>query len=214
MTTLFHLLRPVAAIAILITAGGHADAKMKTKFYPQKKILKISWSGKIKKPMAAELSKAIKNNHARAANGFELILNSGGGKMREGRKVIKLLRRLKETRRLDTTVVAGRKCGSSCIPIYLQGENRAASAATLWLFHEVGKTHPKTKKLVRLKPKRTQQFFRQYFLPAGVPQAWLDKITKRMRGRDVWMTGAQVFSSGSNIINKKLGSTRKRKLHR
>ena len=172
------------------------------------------WTGRVQKPMAKQLNRVIKKWHGKARNGFELILNSRGGKVREGRKVIDILRRLKETRRLNTAVLPGMVCGSMCIPIYLQGEERAAGAATLWLLHEVSRSDPKTKKLVALRPKQTQYTFRKYFLPAGVPQAWIDMITKKIRGKDVWWTGVQIYKSGSNIITRRLKSTRMRKLYR
>ena len=105
-------------------------------------------------------------------------------------------------------------CGSMCIPIYLQGEVRSAGAATLWLLHEVSKSDPKTKKLVTLYPEQTQYSFRNYFIPAGVPQAWVDMISKKIRGKDVWWTGVQIYKSGSNIITRRLKSTRTRKLYR
>lgn len=177
-------------------------------------MVRIMWSGRIQKPMAQQLSQTIETWHGKALNGFELVLNSRGGKMREGRKVINILRKLKTTRRLNTAVHPGTICGSSCIPIYLQGQERAAGAATLWLLHEVGRSDPKTRKLIALRPKKTQFYFREYFMPAGVPQAWIDMISKKIRGRDVWWTGVQIYQSGSNIITRRLKSSRKRKLHR
>jgi hypothetical protein len=204
------------ALLLLPAFGGGAmpaAAEMRTRYLPDTQVLKIKWTGKIKQPMAAELEDVIAKWHGRATGGFELILDSGGGKMREGRKVIALLQKLKQTRRLATTIFAGRKCGSSCVPIFLQGQTRAAAAATLWLFHEVGKTDPKSKKLIGLRPERTQHYFQAYFVPAGVPRIWLDRLSKRIRGRDLWMTGREVFETGSNIINRKIGSSRPRKLH-
>ena len=189
-----------------------ATAGMKTYYSESRGKVRIVWSGRIQRPMAKQLSRAISKWHDRALNGVELVLNSGGGSMREGHNVIKTLRRLRKTRRLTTAVLPGTVCGSACIPIFLQGETRVASAATLWLLHEVSKSDPKTKKLIALRPKKTQQFFRRYFLPAGVPQGWIDMITPKIRGKDVWWTGGQIYSSGSNIITRRIKSSRKRRV--
>ena len=87
------------------------------------------------------------------------------------------------------------------------------SMRTLWLLHEVSRSDPRTKKLIALRPNKTQQFFREYFLPAGVPQRWIDIISSKIRGKDVWWTGRQIYKSGSNIITRRLKSTRFRKVH-
>ena len=196
-----------------VSAATPANAKLRVFHFEDRQLVRLVWFGRIQKPMARQLKQAIKKWHGKAHNGFELILNSRGGKVREGRKVIDILRRLKRTRRLTTTVLAGMTCGSMCIPIFLQGEERAAGAATLWLLHEVSRSDPKTKKLIELNPKKTRNTFQKYFLPAGVPQAWIDMITKKIRGRDVWWTGGQIYKSGSNIITRRLRSTRRRKLY-
>jgi len=190
-----------------------ATAGMQTYFSENRRTVWIVWSGRIQKPMAKQLNRAISKWHAKALNGVELVLNSRGGGMKEGHKVINMLRKLKRTRRLTTVVLPGMVCGSACIPIFLQGDARAASAATLWLLHEVSKSDPKTKKLIALRPNKTQQFFRRYFLPAGVPKGWIDMITQKIRGKDVWWTGGQIFNSGSNIITRRIKSSRKRKVH-
>lgn len=210
---------PVLALASLSVIGSAAtattaNAKMRVFYHEDRQMVRIVWTGRIQKPMARQFRQAIKKWHGRAQDGFQLILNSRGGKVSEGRKVIDILRRLKRTRRLTTAVYPGMTCGSMCIPIFLQGEERSAGTATLWLLHEVSRSDPKTKKLIELNPKKTQNSFRNYFLPAGVPQAWIDMITKKIRGRDVWWTGGQIYKSGSNIITRRLNSTRKRKLYR
>ncbi len=195
-----------------VATAPTATAKMKTVYLKKHSMVRIIWTGKIAKPMARQLNQQIRKWHASAQNGFELLLNSRGGHMSEGRRVIRLLRQLKQTRSLKTVVRPGHICGSSCIPIFLQGEQRSASASTLWLLHEVSKTDKKSKKLIALRPAKTQQYFKEYFLPAGVPQSWIDMITRKIRGKDLWWTGRQIYQSGSHFITNRLGNTRVRKV--
>lgn len=191
--------------------GPDASAKgLKTKFFPDKKILKMRWEQRIQEPMARSIQGAVKKWRAKAAGGFVLILNTRGGSVNETKKVIAILQKLRQTHKLETLVRAGHVCGSGCIPIFLQGETRTAATATLWLFHEVAKKDPKTKKIKKLKTEKTNSLFQQYFIPAGVPQVWLDKLESRIRGVNYWMTGAQLFTTGSNIANRKIGNGRKR----
>jgi len=210
LTTL--ALTGIAASAAIVTTSA-ASANMKTVYLKNHMTVRIIWSGRIVKPMAQQLRHAIRKWHGKAQHGFELVLNSRGGHMSEGRKVIRSLRELKQTRSLKTVVLPGKICGSSCIPIFLQGEQRSASASTLWLLHEVSKTDKKTKKLIALRPQKTQKFFREYFLPAGVPQTWIDMISSKIRGKDLWWTGRQIYQSGSNFITNRLGNTRTRRIY-
>ena len=78
-----------------VSAATPANAKLRVFHFEDRQLVRLVWFGRIQKPMARQLKQAIKKWHGKAHNGFELILNSRGGKVREGRKVIDILRRLK-----------------------------------------------------------------------------------------------------------------------
>src|SRR5262249_6779829 len=65
-----------------------------------------------------------------------LFLDSAGGQVDEGDRVIEVLKEIKQRHQLITVVPDGKLCASMCIPIFLQGEDRLAARASLWIFHE------------------------------------------------------------------------------
>jgi hypothetical protein len=56
-----------------------------------------------------------------ASHRVVLFLNSAGGQVDEGDRVIHLLDRIKPTHRLITVVLDGSLCASMCIPVFLPG---------------------------------------------------------------------------------------------
>jgi len=65
-------------------------------------------------------------------------LDSAGGQVEEGDRVLAVLNEIKLLHQLITVVPHGKLCASMCIPISLQGEDRLATRASLWIFHEAG----------------------------------------------------------------------------
>ncbi len=169
----------------------------------------FSWSGRIAKPMAAEIRAAFAQWRAYRQR-IVLQLSSGGGSVREGWRVIKFLQQLRKTHTLDTMVVPGRFCGSMCIPIYLQGQIRYAARSSTWLLHEVGVRESGTRKYIRLKAGASQALYRDFYKPAGVSDAWLKKIGKLSIGHDYWQTGNDLITSAAGIIHVPLRNHRRR----
>ena len=66
-----------------------ATAGMKTYYSESRGKVRIVWSGRIQRPMAKQLSRAISKWHDRALNGVELVLNSGGGSMLASEKILR-----------------------------------------------------------------------------------------------------------------------------
>ncbi len=99
--------------------------------------------------MSAEINEAFEQYKDRV-NTVELKLDSGGGSVKEGERVISILQNIKKTHKLATAVGAGKKCGSMCVFIYVQGQKRLAAPASLWLFHEVSMKDKHTHRIARL----------------------------------------------------------------
>src|SRR5687768_14277206 len=74
----------------------------------------MAWHGESAAPMAAQLNEAFEARKAGATR-FVLLLDSGGGSVAEGERVIDVLRRIKQTHELMTAVAHGHKCGSMCV---------------------------------------------------------------------------------------------------
>lgn len=65
-------------------------------------------------------------------------LNSGGGSIEEGNKIITFVEKLKsEGFNVRTRVQNGRMCGSMCVPIFLSADTREAGEVSAFMFHGV-----------------------------------------------------------------------------
>ena len=124
----------------------------------------MAWHGEIAAPMAAQISEAFEARKASATR-FVLLLDSGGGSVAEGERAIDVLRRIKQTHELMTAVAHGHKCGSMCVFIFVQGHERVAALTSAWLFHEVSRMDPNTKRIIDLNRPRWEQLIDKYFRP-------------------------------------------------
>ena len=168
----------------------------------------LRWRGEIEPPMLASLTRAIEE-HRDSADRFVLSLSSPGGSVAHGGAVIRLLRDIRRTHRLETVLEGSNVCASMCVPVYLQGEVRRASGRSRWLFHEVRRhdvlkdgpedTRPEVRRAL------TDKLFDTYFVPAGIPPGWIRDIRGQMQGgTDVWRTGAQLIEQQAGIVLERL----------
>src|SRR5262249_37626074 len=104
----------------------------------------LSWTGPVMAPMASQIRDAFETRKGQASR-FLLRVSSYGGSVAEGERVIEVLRRIKATHELETTVLQGDVCASMCVFIYVQGQKRYGALTSSWLFHEVSHTDPVTK---------------------------------------------------------------------
>jgi hypothetical protein len=172
-------------------------------------MLVMVWKGEIKAPMSDEISAAFELNKDRIRK-VEFKIDSGGGSVKEGEKVIAALQQIKKTHRLATVVAAGKRCGSMCVFIYVQGQKRLAASASLWLFHEVSIVNRKTKKISRLDREAWERLVDQYWVPAGVNPTWIAEVKTHTNQTDYWQSGQSLLQDGSNIILQPLPDERRR----
>src|SRR5947209_1564006 len=122
--------RIAVAVAVTITAIGlfGRDARaipmqgrpMVEAAINRQGILFISWTGPVV-PGMSEYLRTTFEKHASTSHRVILHLDSIGGDVFEGERVIQVLQRIKKTHRLITIVSHGDICASMCVPIYLQG---------------------------------------------------------------------------------------------
>jgi ATP-dependent protease ClpP protease subunit len=67
------------------------------------------------------------------------LLDSAGGQVEEGDRVIEILKEIKLGHQLITVVFRHKLYASMCILIFLQGHGRRAARASLWIFHEAAR---------------------------------------------------------------------------
>lgn len=168
------------------------------------------WTGTIAPPMAEQMTAAFaafKSSRRRVV----LILSSGGGSVAEGERVITLLKTIRSTHKLDTVVERGALCGSMCVPIYLQGENRYGARVSSWLFHEI--TQPGSDVGKRKKVEgRYMQLIDKYWVDAGVSRTWIERMISLARDYDYWVTGEELIATNSGIITRPIESRSPRRL--
>lgn len=163
----------------------------------------LKWRGEIAPPMQAKLAEAFKEHRGRTER-FVLSLSSPGGSVGHGGAVIRQLREIRRTHRLETVVEGSGTCASMCVPIYLQGATRRATPRSRWMFHEVSLRDAVTDEKQDTSPadrkRRTDKLFEDYFRPAGVPDGWIAEMRTSMQKGDVWRTGDQLMKQNAGII--------------
>jgi hypothetical protein len=124
-----------------------------------------------------------------ASLGFNKEPRLGWRSGRGGRRVLAVLNEIKLLHQLITVVPHGKLCASMCIPISLQGEDRLATRASLWIFNEA--TQRRANGVLRTDTAETWRLFRKYYAPAGVSMHWLKGIAPMIKEADLWQTGGR-----------------------
>jgi ATP-dependent protease ClpP protease subunit len=163
-----------------------------------KDMVVIEYSGPIAFPMAENLKEIwteIEKNSR-----FQLVvlrLNSPGGTQVAGEDVIKVLEDIRAHVTLATLVGEHDMCASMCIPIYIQGETRHASPASVWMFH--GATRQGNIPSLSL-TMRYVDYFRERAVGAKFIDSLVEKNYLTTPG-EYWVAGVQLAGE-SDIVTK------------
>jgi hypothetical protein len=194
--TLLLLASAIAAPSEEQSAAGALE------FNKEDGTLYIDLSGPIVAGTADDVRAAL-GKYGTALNRVVLFLDSAGGRVDDGDRLIEALNEIKLRHQLVTVVPHGKLCASMCIPIFLQGEDRLAAPASIWLFHEAAQRQANGE--LRTDTAETWRLFRKYYAPAGVPTRWLKSIAPMIEETDLWQTGGDLISAKSGIILHSLG---------
>lgn len=182
------------ATALVIPPGTvkYVDGKTKKREFD---VLQIT--GGIAHPIALEIKDILK---ARNSNRKLLIhLDSGGGSMKEGEKIIDMLQAEKEKGQIIyTTVHNGEICGSMCVPIYLQGKKRYAGEVSAFMFHGVTNIA-----MTNIPNRLRTEMALKVFIEAGVSERWIELMWERKAFStpgSYWMTAKQLVEEGAGIV--------------
>ena len=93
----------------------------------------LGWSGPVQEPMSERVAAALDRYKADQRR-LVLILNSPGGSIEHGRKVVAAIRT--QDRAIDTLVQKAGVCASMCVPIFLAGTQRMADPEAYFMFHQ------------------------------------------------------------------------------
>lgn len=199
-------------LAVLPHEASAATGKLKlTRSHKHPDVLYMTWTGTVRPGMAKVIRKAF-DKHKDKYHVIEFIIDSGGGSVYEGEQVIALMSEIKKTHRLYTAVLAGKKCGSMCVFIYVQGQKRYAARASIWLFHEVSRSDKKTHKIYALDRPKWEHLIEKYWIPAGVNPAWIAEMKQHTFQSDYYQTGQDLIDHDSGIVHKALSDERHREV--
>lgn len=171
--------------------------------YEEGSAVVLEWHSSVRLPMEQRFKEAFREWAART-NHFIIDLHSNGGALREGNRVIEQINKIKETHRVTTRVRAGHGCLSMCVPIYLQGDERIASARSRWMFHEPRafdyfdgseSNQPEFER-----DYYSNRFFEKYFTNSPMTPEWREMLRQEWVGKDVWKSGEELVAERSNII--------------
>jgi len=166
----------------------------------------FSWQSSIEIPMARRIYEAFGKWKDRTKV-IVLDLNSPGGSLNEGGKVIEVIDQMKKTHQVVTYVGPNHLCASMCVPIFMQGQKRVAAVSSKWMFHEPVTvdffTDEKVKVPERERRSTAEKFYRRYFENSDINPPWRENLKKQWQGgKEVWRTGRQLLDEGSNIIHQ------------
>ena len=163
----------------------------------------FAWSGAIEAPMAITMEKAFDKWKGQSKR-IVFDLNSPGGLVSEGERVIILINKMKRTHDVETYVGPDAECLSMCVPIYLQGRLRVAAATSQWMFHEPSAvdnfTGERTFTYEYEKRQSSQDFYYRFFKRSEMDPEWREKLRRQWRFGDVWKTGRELKRERSNIV--------------
>jgi ATP-dependent protease ClpP protease subunit len=176
----------------------------------------LGWSGPVQEPMSERVAAALDRFRSDRRR-IVLVLNSPGGSIEHGRKVVAAIHA--RDRAIDTFVQKAGVCASMCVPIFLAGHERMADPEAYFMFHQVSlgggaRENVKRKQLSEseqallskfvktIEAQATDAFFRSDIGIRGVNEAWLGKMREKISGRDVWMSGQQLVDERSGIVER------------
>ena len=165
----------------------------------------MHWSGPVAPPMLERFSEAFERFEGDERR-IVLSLDSPGGFVEHGRQIIKLIHKQSRKHQIDTLIDSGKMCASMCVPIYLTGFERMAKPQAKFMFHEASIALPP--EAVRYRSAVithvTNELFDDDFAPRSVDARWLADMRRKIKGRDVWLTGRQLMDQGSGVVDKLL----------
>ena len=176
----------------------------------------LGWSGPVQEPMSERIAAALDRYKADRRR-LVLILNSPGGSIEQGRKVVAAIRA--RDRAIDTLVQKAGVCASMCVPIFLAGTERTADPEAYFMFHQASLSSSVRENMKRqqlsesetvllsqavkaIETQVTDDLFRNDIGIRGVSNVWLARMREKIPGRDIWMSGQQLVDERSGIIDR------------
>jgi hypothetical protein len=94
----------------------------------------LRYTGPLDMKLAGQLSQVL-DGSTRPIRHVVLELDSEGGELTAVAAIVRILRDLGRQVELTTRVIGGATCASGCVAVFMQGQKRKASGASVWVFH-------------------------------------------------------------------------------
>lgn len=162
-----------------------------------KKFVMIHIKGTIANPLADNLASEFKKIPVKAD--LVISLNSAGGSVQEGLRVIELIKKEKENRKIGTVVFNGEICASMCVPIYMQGTTRTAAEVSGFMFHGAAMNG-----FTNIPNPQVSRQIIEYMIRDGASEKWLMSLWKQgvfTEPTEYWMSGKELFEQKTGVVN-------------
>lgn len=170
---------------------------------PARDAVVFSWSSAVAAPMTRRFQEAY-DRHGDSASTIIIELNSPGGAVAEGKRLVQLLDQMAKTHDIETRVGAGDFCLSMCVPIFLKGEARIAAADSYFMFHEPASYNSfsgeRAKEPGFERRFFSDRFFDRYFENSPMAPAWRAQLERDWVGQDVWKSGEDLWREESGVL--------------
>lgn len=157
----------------------------------------LGWSGPVREPMSERVAAALDRYKADQRR-LVLILNSPGGSIEHGRRVVAAIRA--RGRAIDTLVQKAGVCASMCVPIFLAGTKRMADPEALFMFHQASLNSSVRENIKRqefsasqeaifsqavkaIETQATDDFFRNDIGIRGINMVWIARMREKISDR-------------------------------
>ena len=159
----------------------------------------IKYDGPIAFPMAGNL-REIWDEIARNPRFKTVVLrlNSPGGTQNEGEAVMQILGEIRDHADLVTLVAEHDLCASMCIPLFIQGESRHASPASVWMFHGA------TRSMSNIPSLSLTMRYVDYFKERAVGAKFIASLISKdylVTPGEYWIAGVELATE-SDIVTK------------
>jgi hypothetical protein len=163
----------------------------------------LRFTGPLTPPLAENLRDLLLSD-PQVYDHVVLELDSPGGELGYVGKIVEVLSEVRKRSTLVTRVMGAQVCASGCVAVYMQGETRRASGASVWVFHgacTLGSNIPS--------PLETEDFLKQLETSGVDPQFLCDLRDKGYVSKpgNLFLSGYEIFHvSRSGIIQELLPS--------
>jgi hypothetical protein len=191
---------------LFMSTSAVANETKQVVAFPWNGTLYVNASGMVNESMFSGFESAVEMRKKFDTKKIKIQLNSHGGYIQEGLKIISLLQQEKKHGiKIETFVDNGNVCASMCVPLFVQGEVRKTAPSASFMFHAA---HSRTLLVLSVvSEKQSKEALIDVFEQAGVSSEWLSQLQKNgifESPEAYWMSGESLFSENSNVATELL----------